>query len=325
VQPLLIDRATGVAKPMGLAVPVCNAPIHLQVAGAGDRLTAACSADGGVAVLGIDRATGELTLLGFAEGSGDAVHVGVHPSGEFVLTSDYGPQSFVTLYRIDAQGRPTRLQSLELDPYMHSARFSASGEYVYAASQGSNRIWQLAFDAEGEQLVPLEPEAVTAITDEPGGSEPRHVLPSPDGKLLYATGQKPPLLLTFEIDAASGKLSKRGGGLPLFAGVVEADCCGKDLIITPEGDRIFASSWGVDRLSAFTVAANGMPQRDSVAASGGLGAQSVALDPEREFLFVMHDGEQAGLSLFRLVGGMPTFVNRVPGLVGQGVAAVVLD
>jgi 6-phosphogluconolactonase (cycloisomerase 2 family) len=202
---------------------------------------------------------------------------------------------------------------------MHSARFSSDGRFVYAASQQDNVILQYAFSAEDGRLEPLQPEAVSAIA---GGGEPRHVLPHPDGGRLYVTGQMPPVLLSFAIDENSGSLGQGAPAVPLFDAAVMAEGYGKDLVLAPSGTTLYTSTWSVDLLSTFSLAESGPPSRTSSLQTEGYSAQGLAIDPQGALLFVMHDGDFTGLSIFSLDGPTPSLLSRIEGLEGQAVAAV---
>jgi 6-phosphogluconolactonase len=270
----------------------------------------------------LDPTTKQPSIVGFAPGASDAVHVGLHPSGEFAVTAEYGDAGgpgHLTTYRIASDGTPIPIESREARPKMHSARFSSDGRFVYAASQQDNVILQYAFSAEDGRIEPLEPEAVTAIA---GGGEPRHVLPHPDGKRLYVTGQMPPVLLGFTINENSGTLSEAAGAVALFESAVMAEGYGKDLVLAPAGTPLYTTTWSVDLLTTFSLAESGQATRTTSAATGGYSAQGIAIDPKGALLLVAHDGDLTGISIFSLDGPSPALLSRIEGLEGQGVAAV---
>jgi 6-phosphogluconolactonase (cycloisomerase 2 family) len=314
IQPIGVDRATGALSKRGAGVGACRGAIHLLTDRAQRLLYGACPGDRGLVVLRIDRRSGALTRAGLATG-GTAVGLGVHPTGGFAVTSDY--DGGATLYRIAADGTPTRAQGVGAAANPHGAHFDGLGKYAYVTNAGSNSIHQFAFD--GSRLTALRPATVSVVGSEPsfgGRKEPRYLTHSPDGKFIYVVGQRPPAVFAFKV-GADGTLTKVGGGVSGLEAPADRDINGKDVVLHPSGAFLYASVYANNTVAVFAVdATTGALTFKKAVGSGGRGLSQLAVDPAGQFLFGIHQSSHDVVA-FRIdrQTGLPT---AVPGKVTLG-------
>lgn len=290
IQAFSVDRNTGELAKKGAPVDACKDPIHLLTDRAQKFLYGACPGDKGLLVLSIDKASGDLAKTGFA-GGGVAAGVGVHPSAGFALTADY--DGGTTLFKIAADGKPEKVQAAAAAVNTHGARFDGLGKYAYVTNAGSNSINQFSFD--GAKLSALTPPTVTFVTDEPvqgGKKEPRYLIDSPDGKFIYVIGQRPPSIFAFKV-GPDGGLTKVGSGVSGLEGPLATDVNGKDVIMAPSGDTIYATINSMSKIAVFSVdGQTGKVALKKTIESGGMLPSQMAIDPAGQFLFVAHEGSR---------------------------------
>jgi 6-phosphogluconolactonase len=324
IQAVAVDRSSGDMTKKA-AVDACMGAVHLLLDRGGRRLFGACPGDKGLVVLNVDRATGALTRAGLASG-GVAVGLGVHPSGDFVLTADY--DGGATLYRIGADGKPETAQRAAAGVNTHGARFDGLGKYAYVTNAGSNSITQFAL--QGGKLAPLDPPTVEFVTAEPvfaGKKEPRYLIDSPDGRFVYVIGQRPPSVFQFKV-GPSGALSKNGLGVSALDTALTSDINGKDLVLSPSGEYLYASVYSTNKIAVFSVdRQSGAVTLVRSVDSGGMGVGQLAVDPAGQFLFAAHQSSKEVVA-FRLDArtGVPTVLpGRIKVADTQAVAALVLS
>ena len=174
----------------------------------------------------VDRATGQLTLLNTvsSEGAGPA-HLSIHPAGKHALVANYGGGS-VAVLPIQPDGRlgaasdvkrhqgtvgPTQPSSAPPGsfaisghdrPHAHMIEADASGRFVFAADLGLDRILVWRFDDAKGTLTPNDPPSVAL----PPGDGPRHFAFHPKGRWFYSLQEEASTVVTFDYDAANGRL-----------------------------------------------------------------------------------------------------------------------
>jgi 6-phosphogluconolactonase (cycloisomerase 2 family) len=271
----------------------------------------------------IDRRTGQLTRAGLATG-GSPAGLGVHPSGKFVLVADYGGGA--TLYEIATDGTPKNVQHVEAGALPHGAVFEGSGRFAYVTNSGSNSIQQFAFD--GSRLAPLKPPTASFVDDEPvfqGMKEPRYLVATPDGRFVYVVGQRPPSVFQYTV-GANGGLIKAARGVSALSGPLTSDLFGKDVLLAPDGEHLYATVYANDTIARFAVARpTGSLSFEASSSSGGMGPTQLAVDPAGEILFVALATSQR-ISSFRVAPstGALTPASSVPSG-GNAIAAFVLN
>ncbi len=186
------------------------------------------SPDGAVVSFKIDRETGGLTRLNRKACGGEVpCYLSVSKNGKFILVASYGSGSVSVLpigengsaggrrllreARCSAGGKGANAPSIILDP---------SNRHALVADLGVGRILVYRFDDETGQLTPGRPPWVsTAKSERPlkllgheptGGDHPRGTRIDPTGNFLLVANQNSDNVLTFKINAESGRLARVG-------------------------------------------------------------------------------------------------------------------
>jgi DNA-binding beta-propeller fold protein YncE len=129
----------------------------------------------------------------------------------------------------------------------------------------------------------------------PAGTEPRGVVATPDGRFVYVAdlGQ----VLVYSV-ARSGALTA------LDPAPADGDPFG--LAMAPDGRTVYASSQGTDRVSPFSVGADGRLTPLPPVPSGGTNPRGVAVSPDSRFVYVsngLRDPATPGtLAIFAVLG-----------------------
>jgi 6-phosphogluconolactonase len=146
--------------------------------------------------------------------------------------------------------------------------------FVYVGSSDSQDVAVLRLMENGD-LTPVETVAVPG-PDKPGGSLPMAV--SPDRKRLFvALRNEPYSVVTFAIDAASGKLTRIGSG-PL----ADSMC-----YIVPDrtGRFLLAASYGGNKVTVSPIGGDGVVGETLQTVATEPNAHCVIVDPANRFVF----------------------------------------
>ena len=184
---------------------------------------------GSVSAYLIDPATGRLTLLNTASSEGASpAHISVHPSGKYVFVANYqggtvavlpvrsnGELGVATDVKQDSgaigstratSGPPGSFAISGHDkPHAHMIQADPAGKFVLASDLGLDRIFIWKFDVRTGRLSQVNPASVPL----PPGDGPRHFAFHPSGRWLYSLQEEGSTLVTYDYDAANGKLTAK--------------------------------------------------------------------------------------------------------------------
>lgn len=233
----------------GLAEPGRSLPLALSPGG--QFLYAALrGAPRGVASFRIDRATGALSVLGFAAMAESVAFIRTDRSGRFLFGASYDGD-LVTVSPIAADGVAQEVaQRVPTSPHAHGVMSDPANRHVLATSLGGDVLYSFDFDQAGGAL------AQSRTTALPKGTGPRHFVFHPSGRLLYLLGELDASITVFDYDPGQGALSSKQvvttlpggfGGTPWAA----------DIHITPNGRFLYASERSSSTLASFAVEADG--------------------------------------------------------------------
>ncbi len=199
--------------------------------------------------------TGEMHEVDSRESQGDEpTYASISPDGRYLFVANYASLTggSLAVIRAGSSGALGAVRQCEAYPgsgvnrdrqatgHMHSAVMTPSGEYLFAADLGADKVMAYRYrpDNPDRPLEPAEPPYFPA----PPGSGPRHMVFSEDGRFAY---------LTLELSGAVMSLSHSGGrltelqALPLaptgFSGQVAAGALhlsadGRFLLVLNRGD-----------------------------------------------------------------------------------------
>lgn len=254
------DTATGKLSAATRAAEIAS-PGFLAVHPRGGVLYAVGSADR-VPVAAAYRIAkdGSLSLLNTSPiGDGGAAHVGVHPSGRFLLTAQYGGGS-VALFPLDAEGRigaatltehegGSRVFERRQDaPHPHWVGFSPDGRFALVPDLGLDGIVIYRVDTDKPAIVRHGFAASV-----PGGG-PRHMRFSPDGRFIYLLNELSLSVTTYAWDAAAGtaRLIATVPALSEEAKAGESFNSAAEIVVHPSGRFVYSSNRGHDTVSVFS-------------------------------------------------------------------------
>lgn len=253
------DTATGKLTSAELAAEIGSAGF-LALHPAGDRLYSVAAFPGGpgAAAYRIGR-DGSLELVNTSPtGDGGAAHIGVHPSGRFLLTAQYGGGS-VALFPLDSEGRLGAAKLTRhgpgsgVDPnrqaaaHPHYCGFSPDGRFALVPDLGMDGI--VIYRVNHEALT-VERHGFAASV--PGGG-PRHMRFSPDGRFIYLLNELALSVTTFAWDPATGT-ARRLATVPALseeAKAREAFNSAAEILVHPDGRFVYSSNRGHDTVTVY--------------------------------------------------------------------------
>ncbi len=303
-----MDPATGVltqrdvvktaANPSWLALD--RTRTHLYSA----NEVAAETGAGTVSAYSVDRATGRLTLLNSvsSEGAGPA-HMSIHPAGKHALVANYGGGT-VAVLPIQPDGQlgkatdvkrhqgtpgPARASSAPAGsfaisghdrPHAHMIESDASGRFVFAADLGLDQIFVWRFDDAKGTLTPNDPPSVAL----PPGDGPRHFAFHPKGRWFYSLQEEASTVVTFDYDAANGRLSAKQTISTLPRGFAGTNFT-SEIVVSPDARFVYVANRLHDSIAWLSIGGDGTLTWAGEEWTRGDYPRSFTIDPTGRFLF----------------------------------------
>lgn len=192
---------------------------------------------------------------------GRAAHVSVHPSGEFLLTAQYGAGSVAVFPLQDSGALEPASQYLHHDgasqvdarrqraPHPHWVGFAPDGRFAFVPDLGKDAIVVYRVDLAAYQLAPhLELVA-------PPGSGPRHMRFSVDGRFIYLLNELSLSVRTFAYAADLGRAEVVSDTSALSAEIQAGESMNSasELVVHPSGDFVYSANRGHDSVTAYRV------------------------------------------------------------------------
>ena len=288
---------------------------------------------GGVTALAI-QVDGDLKVLGRVDSMGsDPAHISVHPSGKYLLVSNYssgnvavfpvqtdGALGTATDQRGDASActpacavgpvQPVKgpvgnfPENGHTGPHAHMIESDPSGKFVFVNDLGLDRtiIWR--FDVEKGTL--SDPHSAQSSA----GAGARHFVLHPNGKWFYSLNEQASSLSFMTFDALSGTLSPviEGSTLPAsFTGTSAAS----ELLLSRDARFLYAGNRLHDTIAIFSVGKDGRPELLGEESTHGDHPRHFNFDPSGEFFYVCNQKSDS-LSTYRVDRrtGKLTFTDR---------------
>jgi 6-phosphogluconolactonase len=233
----------------GLTEPGRSLPLALSPGR--DFLYAAMrGAPRGIASFRIDRATGALSVLGFAAMAESVAYIHTDRSGRSLFGASYDGD-VVTVSPIGADGVVREVaQRVPTAPHAHAIMSDPANRHVLATSLGGDVVYSFDLDQAGGTLT--QPRMTTL----PKGTGPRHFVFDPAGTRLYLLGELDASVTVFDYDPKHGALSGKQVVTTLPAGF-DGTPWGADIQITPDGRFLYASERTSSTLASFAVEPGG--------------------------------------------------------------------
>ncbi|GAA0541346.1 hypothetical protein GCM10011581_37230 [Saccharopolyspora subtropica] len=182
-------------------------------------------------------------------------HLSVHPSGQWVLTANYGTGNLAVhpvaeggvlrepCHEVQHSGsgpNPLRQEG----PHAHQVLPDPSGEHVLAVDLGTDSVYVYHFDVATGHLALRHEVGMRA------GSGPRHLAFHPDGGRAYLVNELASSVAEFGYDAATGTLEP-GRTLATLPPDHGQPNLAAEVVVTPDGRFVLASNRGHDSIAVF--------------------------------------------------------------------------
>ena len=270
-----------------------------------------------VVAFSIDADDGSLTEINGQDTAGNgAPHLGVHPSGKFVVVAHYG-SGHVTVLPVRDDGGVGGVVASSRGPNdgcqkAHQIVFDTSGDHLFVPCLGSNYVMQFTFPSNGMITLGTPPTAAVE-----GG--PRHMALHPTAPFAYVLSELNSTLTRLAYDRASGQLSSPTS-IPSYDTTAGSSA---HIVIHPSGRFLYASnrtenSIGLFSLDGTTGAASPVAFEKSMLST----PRDFAVNPSGQLLISANQDGQGDLLVFRIadsdgkltrlrsvaVGNRPSFV-----------------
>jgi 6-phosphogluconolactonase len=204
----------------------------------------------------------EFTRLESPDGLG--CHITVHPSGQFLLTAQYGGGS-VACFSLKQTGELLDVQvyphaggsgvvpNRQKSPHPHWCGFSPCGKFALVPDLGLDQIVTYRIKYNPLELIPH-----SKIDSLPGGG-PRHMKFSTDGKYIYLLDELSLVIETFLWEPSQGQAT-RTSSIPTLTEeekLCESFNSAAEIRVHPSGKWVYSSNRGHDSVSVFETASNG--------------------------------------------------------------------
>jgi 6-phosphogluconolactonase len=241
-----VDPSTGNLKRFTTEASQGSGPCHLAVDATGADVLVANYGSGSIAVLPIDKITGELKAAASA---------------------------------IQHRGKGVNADRQE-GPHAHQAIVDPANRFAFVCNLGCDKIFVYRFNAATGKLEPNDPQAV----DLAPGSGPRHLTFDPSGRYAYVINELKSTITGFRYDANAGTLHEFQtiSTLPEdFSG----NNTTAEIAVHPSGKFLYGSNRGHDSIAIFAVdAATGRLTLIGHEPVGGHTPRHFTLDPTGSFL-----------------------------------------
>jgi 6-phosphogluconolactonase len=260
---------------------------------------------GSVSAYSINRSNGHLTLLNTvsSEGAGGPAHMSIHPSGKYALAANYqggtisvlpirangelGPATDVihdqgTLGSEHAASAPVGSFAISghEKPHAHMIQSDPAGRYVFASDLALDRIYIWTLDLERGKLIPNDPAFVAL----PSGDGPRHFAFHPNGRWFYSLQEEASTLVTYDYDAARGRVTEKQTISSLPKGFAGTDYT-SEVMIAAGGKFLYAANRLHDTIAWFPISATGTLTFGGEEWTRGDYPRSFNIDPSGNFLY----------------------------------------
>ena len=199
----------------------------------------------------------EFTRMACPDGLG--CHISVHPSGNFLLTTQYRGGS-VALFPINPDGtlEPPRvtdhhggsqvIPSRQSQPHPHWCGFSPCGNFALVPDLGIDQIVIYRVNAETPSI---QPHSVAKTV--PGGG-PRHMRFSQDQNWIYLLNELNLSISTFKWDQSAGEaiFHSLTDTLKEEQKAQESFNSAAEILVHPNGQWVYSSNRGHDSVTVFT-------------------------------------------------------------------------
>lgn len=227
-----------------------------------------------------------------AIGDGGAAHVSVDPTGQTLLTAQYGGGSVAAFALkpdgaladqtalINHEGGSGIVGNRQDAPHAHWTGFSPDNRFAFVPDLGLDQVVIYRVDVEGAQLTPHGHASV------PPGGGPRHMKFHPNGKWVYVLNELALSVSVFDYDAEQGVMTLRQTIPTVNDPEKEQEqftSC-SEICVHPNGRYVYAANRGHDSITVFAVEADGALREVQNEHIRGATPRNFNLDPSGRWL-----------------------------------------
>jgi 6-phosphogluconolactonase len=251
----------------------------------------------------IDRATGDLSLIGSVPLRGEPVQITIDRTGRYLL-SVFFYESTIGVHAVNEQGQvaspPIEWRTTAYG--CHGIEVDPSNRYVFvphvARSGGPNAVAQFRFDAQTGRLMPNTPAFLSLNANE----GPRHLLVHPTLNVAYSSDEQGCSATAYRFDPSTGTLAKLQSisTVPGDYSVRSQVTC-SELLIHPNGKLLFVVTRGHNSIASFAIdqTTGGLSEADRVKTEPGV--RPLCLDPGGRFLIAAgSDGADGRMATYEV-------------------------
>jgi 6-phosphogluconolactonase len=308
------DSSTGKLSSIGL-VAETPAPSFLAIAAGGKFLYAVNElekyngqASGAVSAFAV-QPDHKLTLLNqLASRGADPAHVVLDRTGKYALVANYtgGSVAVFPLLKDGSLGEATSFvqhkghgvnPERQEGPHAHAIAMSPDNRFAIVADLGLDELLVYSFDAAKGTLGP-DPQIMKTAP----GAGPRHLMFSPNGKLLYVINEMQSTVVTYSYDAIRGSLHELQT-VPTLPKNFSGSSTTAEIEIDPSGKFLFASNRAVNEdgtIAVFAIdPAKGMLTLVETDSTAGKTPRNFVIDPTGSWLLAANQ-DSNNIVVFRL-------------------------
>lgn len=194
-------------------------------------------------------------------GDGTAAHVAVDPTGQMLLTAQYGGGS-VAAFSLNPDGSldsPTALikhkggsravPGRQDAPHAHWVGFSPDNRFAFVPDLGLDKVVIYAINPSTAKL------DLHGYGEVPAGGGPRHMKFHPNGKLIYVLNELALSVTVFDYDTEKGTMIAKQT-IPTIAQEVlqkELFKSASEIRVHPNGKFVYSANRGHDTITAFSI------------------------------------------------------------------------
>jgi len=266
---------------------------------------------GAVSAYGINRLTGDLTLLNGQPTLGAPAHVSVDEAGKYLFSAEYsgswfevfpilpggslGPSVFQmqTVGNVDTSFRTKPATNAPPGSFAFSAHEGPNGHPHQMETDPSNQ-WVVGTDAGQDRIYiwkltpgvtpPLTPAAIPFVNTPPGDG-PRHFAFHPNGIWLYSIQEEASTIMFWEFDRTTGALSPQQIIPSVPPGFTGTDFT-SEIRVAADGDFVYGANRLNDTITVFKVGHDGTLTQTGHVSTLGDYPRIFALDPSGRFMAV---------------------------------------
>ncbi len=226
-------------------------------------------------------------------GDGTAAHVAVDPTGQMLLTAQYGGGSVAAFSLkpdgslnaatelIKHEGGSRAVPGRQDAPHAHWVGFSPDNRFAFVPDLGLDKVVIYKIDPQNAKLTPH------GYGEVPAGGGPRHMKFHPNGKIIYVLNELALSVTVFDYDTKNGTMLAKQT-IPTIAPELlqkELFKSASEIRVHPSGKFVYSANRGHDTITAFRVdQANGELSVIEVEPVRGATPRNFNLDPSGRWL-----------------------------------------